>query len=238
MTTESKCKRTNTSVVMQGKAPAMPMGILGKKVGMTQIFDSEGNRVPITVVAAGPCYVTQIKTLEKDKYCAVQLGYEKTLEKKLTLPERGHLAKGVGKGTFMRTLREFLLTPEEAASFTPGQEITVAMFKSGDFVDVTGIAKGRGFTGVMKRHNFRGFPGSHGTHEYFRHAGSVGCRFPQHTIKGTRMAGRHGASRTTVQNLKIMDVRASQNILLIKGAIPGPPNGLVVVRKAIKKKRD
>jgi large subunit ribosomal protein L3 len=216
------------------KGPAM-MGIIGKKLGMTQIFDSEGNRIPITVVAAGPCYVTQVKTPEKDSYCAVQLGYEKVPEKKLARPQRGHLSKATGGGFFLKTLREFPLGPEEIQGLKPGQEITVSLFKAGDYVDVTGMSKGRGFTGVMKRHNFRGFPGSHGTHEYFRHAGSVGCRFPQHTIKGTRMAGRHGGTRTTVQNLKVMDVRASQNLLLIKGAIPGPPNGLVVVRKAVKK---
>jgi large subunit ribosomal protein L3 len=212
----------------------MPVGILGKKIGMTQIFDPEGNRIPITVIRAGPCYVTQIKTPEKDHYIAIQVGYENVPAKKLHLPEKGHLTKA--KTEPLRTLREFQIKPEELEKFQLGQEITLSLFKPGDFVDVIGTSKGRGFTGVMKRHNFHGFPGSHGTHEYFRHAGSIGCRFPQHTTKGIKMAGRYGGTRTTVQNLKIVDIRASQHLLLIKGAIPGPPNGLVIIRKAIKKR--
>jgi large subunit ribosomal protein L3 len=213
----------------------MAVALLGKKLGMTQVFDPEGNVIPITVVQAGPCYVTQIKTQDRDHYSAIQVGYGATPERKLTLPQKGHLKKANVQA--LRTLREFRVEPEETPQYQLGQEITVAMFKPGDFVDVVGTSKGRGFTGVMKRHNFRGFPSSHGTHEYFRHSGSIGCRFPQHTIKGLRMAGRYGATRTTVQSLKVVDIRSGQNLLLIRGAIPGPPNGLVTIRKAIKKSR-
>ena len=211
----------------------MSVGILGKKIRMTQVFDPEGNRVQITVVSAGPCYVTQIKTAEKDRYSAIQVGYGTMPEKKLNLPKKGHLGKA--NVVPLRTLREFRLGPEEIEKFQVGQEITVSMFKPGDYVDIVGTSKGRGFTGVIKRHNFHGFPASHGTHEYFRHAGSIGCRFPQHTVKGIKMAGRYGGTRTTVQNLKVMDIRSGQNLLLIKGAIPGPPNALVTIRKAVKK---
>jgi large subunit ribosomal protein L3 len=213
----------------------MSLGMLGKKIGMTQIFDPEGNRIPITVIRAGPCYVTQIKTPQKDRYSAIQVGYEKIPERKLRLPQKGHL-KGA-KVEPVRTMREFRIQPDELEKFQLGQEITVSLFKPGDFVDVIGISRGRGFTGVMKRHNFHGFPGSHGTHEYFRHAGSIGCRFPQHTVKGIKMAGRYGGTRTTLQNLRIVEVRPGQNLLLIRGAIPGPPNGLVTVRRAVKKRQ-
>lgn len=212
----------------------MHVGILGKKVGMTQVFDPDGNRIPVTVVQAGPCYITQIKTPGKDRYSAIQLGYEKIPDRKASLPRKGHFKKAsVGN---LRSLREFRINPNELDNYTLGQEISVSVFKPGDIVDVIGTSKGRGFTGVMKRHNFRGFPGSHGTHEYFRHAGSIGCRFPQHTVKGIKMAGRHGGTRTTVQNLEVVGIRANQNLLMIRGAIPGPPSGLLTVRKAIKKK--
>jgi len=208
-------------------------GIIGKKVGMTQIFDSEGNCIPVTVVQAGPCYVTQIKTEEKDRYTAVQLGFEKVAEKKLNKPRAGHIKKSGSEP--VRTLREFRTSPEEVGDLTLGQQVDVSLFKPGDFVDISGKSKGRGFTGVMKRHNFRGFRATHGTHEYFRHGGSIGCRTPQHTIKGVKMAGRHGDKRVTTQNLKVVEIRNDENLMLIKGAVPGSRNSLLLIRKAVKK---
>lgn len=211
----------------------MALGIIGKKLGMTQIFDSQGNPVPITVVQAGPCFVTQVKAPGTDHYAAVQLGFDPIPERKANQPLRGHLQKaGVPP---VRTLREFRVSDEELSQYSPGQEVRASIFKAGDFVDVIGTSKGRGFTGVIRRHNFRGYPASHGTHEYFRHGGSIGCRFPQHTIKGLKMAGRYGAGRVTVQNLRIVEVRDKQNLLLIRGAVPGARNSLLLIRKARKK---
>ena len=209
------------------------MGIIGKKVGMTQIFDVEGNCIPVTVVQAGPCFVTQVKTRETDRYPAVQLGYGKIPEKKPNKPRKGHLKKaGVDP---VRTLREFRLSEKETEGYELGQQIDATIFKPGDYVDVSGNSKGRGFTGVMKRHNFHGFRASHGTHEYFRHGGSIGCRTPQHTIKGVKMPGRHGGKRVTTQNLKIVEVRSNENLIFIKGAVPGARNTLILIRKATKK---
>jgi len=208
-------------------------GIIGKKIGMTQLFDTEGNCIPVTVVQAGPCFVTQIKSPERDRYSAVQLGFESVPERKLNKPEKGHLERsGVSP---LRTLREFRVSEEDAAALTLGQQVDVSMFKPGDFVDISGKSKGRGFTGVMKRHNFSGYRATHGTHEYFRHGGSIGCRTPQHTIKGLRMAGRYGGTRITTQNLTIVQVHAKDHLLLIKGAVPGARNSLLFIRKAIKK---
>ena len=211
----------------------MPMGIIGKKVGMTQFFDSDGNCVPVTVVQAGPCYVTEIKTPERDRYAAVQLGFEEVPERKLNLPRRGHLKKSEVKP--LRTLREFRIPEDALQGFTLGQAVDVGIFAPGEFVDVVGTSKGRGFTGVMKRHNFRGSISTHGTHEYFRHGGSIGGRFPQHTVKGRKMAGRYGGKRITVQNLEVVQVRGKEHLLLIKGAVPGSRNSLVLVHKAKKK---
>ncbi len=209
------------------------MGLIGKKIGMTQIFDTEGNCIPVTVVKAGPCPVTQVKTPGTDRYAAIQLGYDKIPERKLNQPRKGHLKKnGVEPYRF---LREFRMKEDEIAQFVPGQEIDVNIFKPGDAVDVTGNSKGKGFTGVMKRHNFHGFRATHGTHECFRHGGSIGCRTPQHTIKGRKMAGRSGGSKVTTQNLKIVEVRDKDNLILIKGAVPGSRNSLLLIQKAIKK---
>ena len=210
-------------------------GIIGKKVGMTQIFDAEGNCLPVTVVQAGPCYVTQIKNQGTDRYTAIQLGYDKVPERKLSGPEKGHLKKaGVEP---LRTLHELPVSEEDVSEISLGQKIDVSVFKPGDYVDVTGKSKGRGFTGVMKRHNFHGFRASHGTHEYFRHGGSIGCRTPQHTIKGRKMPGRYGGTRVTTQNLQIVEVRDQENLLMIRGAVPGARNSFILVRKAIKKEQ-
>lgn len=209
------------------------MGIIGKKVGMTQIFDLEGNCIPVTVVQAGPCYVTQIKKNDTDSYPAVQLGFDKIPEKKPNRPRSGHLKKAGVQA--VRTLREFRISEKEIDEYEMGQQIDATLFKPGDFVDITGNSKGRGFTGVIKRHNFHGFRASHGTHEYFRHGGSIGCRTPQHTIKGRKMPGRYGGKRVTTQNLKIVEVRSDENLILIKGAVPGARNTLLLIRKAMKK---
>ena len=211
-------------------------GIIGKKVGMTQIFDAEGNCIPVTVVQAGPCFATQIKSQETDRYSAVQLGFDAMPDRKLNKPRKGHLEKsGVSP---QRTLREFRVSEEEAAEISLGQQVDVSMFKPGDFIDIRGKSKGRGFTGVMKRHNFHGFRATHGTHEYFRHGGSIGCRTPQHTIKGVKMPGRYGGTRVTTQNLTVVQVHEKDHLLLIKGAVPGARNSLVCISKATKKPQD
>jgi large subunit ribosomal protein L3 len=211
----------------------MPVGILGKKIGMTQIFDKDGSCTPVTVVQAGPCYVTGIKTPERDQYTAIQLGYDEIPERKLNLPRKGHLKKANVKP--LKILREFRVPAETMQGFSLGQEVDVSQFKAGDFVDVTGTSKGKGFTGVMKRHNFRGSKASHGVHEYFRHGGSIGCRNPQHTVKGRKMAGRSGGERVTLQNVEIVQVRDREHLLMIKGGLPGARDSLLMIRKAVKK---
>jgi len=211
----------------------MELGIIGKKVGMTQIFDQEGNCIPVTVVQAGPCFVTDIKTKERDRYTAVQLGYQEVPERKLTLPQRGHLKKAEVKP--LKVLREFRVPEDSVADLSLGQEVDVSLFKPGDYVDVTGTSKGKGFTGVMKRHNFRGTKATHGTHECFRHGGSIGGCVPAHTVKGRKMPGRSGAARVTLQNVEVVQVRDSEHLLMIKGGLPGARNSLVLIRKAIKK---
>jgi len=209
------------------------IGIMGKKIGMTQVFDPDGNCIPVTVIEAGPCMITQIKRKETDRYTAVQLGYEPTQERKLNLPRKGHLKKsGVDP---LRYLREFRIPEEQLQELSLGKKLDVTMFKPGDYVDVIGNSKGKGFAGVMKRHNFSGFRATHGTHECFRHGGSIGCRNPQHVVKGIRMAGRYGATRVTTQNLRVVEVRNNQNLIMIKGAVPGARNTLILIRKASKK---
>jgi len=212
---------------------AMGLGIIGKKVGMTQIFDQDGNCIPVTVVQAGPCFVTDIKTKERDRYTAVQLGYQEVPERKLTLPQRGHLKKAEVKP--LKVLREFRVPEDSVADLSLGQEVDVSLFKPGDYVDVTGTSKGKGFSGVMKRHNFRGTKATHGTHESFRHGGSIGGCVPAHTVKGRKMPGRSGAARVTLQNVEVVQVRDSEHLLMIKGGLPGARNSLVLIRKAIKK---
>jgi len=208
-------------------------GLIGKKIGMTQIFDDHGNITPVTVIKAGPCFVTQIKTLEKDRYSAIQIGFETVKESRKNMPELGHLKKAGEQ--ILRILREFRIDSDEAESLELGQTIDVDIFNIGDIVDIVGTSKGRGFTGVIKRHHFSRSPMTHGTHEYFRHGGSIGGRYPQHTIKGTRMAGQHGNRQVTMQNLSIVEVQKDQNLLLVKGAVPGHRNGYLLVRRAKKK---
>jgi large subunit ribosomal protein L3 len=208
------------------------VGLIGKKLGMTQVFAADGTCVPVTVIQTGPCTVVQRKTPERDGYAAVQIGFGEKKPQRATKAERGHCTRS-GKGPF-RVLREF--RGQELSNYEVGQEIpTAALFQPGDLVDVTGKTKGRGYTGVVKRHGMKGFPATHGTHEYFRHGGAIGNRsFPGRVFKGKRMAGHYGDSRVTVQCLQVIDVRSEEHLLLVKGAIPGARGGIVLVRKTVK----
>jgi large subunit ribosomal protein L3 len=206
-------------------------GVLGEKLGMTQVFDDEGRMVPVTVVQAGPCVVTRVRTPEADGYAAVQLGFGQIDPRKVNKPLTGHFEKaGV---TPRRHLVE--LRTDDAAEYELGQEITVEVFEAGQRVDVTGRSKGKGTAGVMKRHGFKGLGASHGTQRKHRSPGSIGgCATPGRVFKGLRMAGRHGNTRTTVQNLTVHAIDAEKGLLLIKGAVPGPNGGLILVRSTAK----
>src|SRR5213082_2479626 len=207
-------------------------GLLGEKLGMTQVFDENNRLVPVTVVKAGPCVVTQVRTPEVDGYSAVQLGFGEIDPRKVNKPEGGHFTKaGV---TPRRHLVE--LRTEDAGNYTVGQELTAEVFDGVAKVDVIGTSKGKGTAGVMKRHGFKGLGAAHGTQRKHRSPGSIGaCATPGRVFKGVRMAGRMGHVRYTVQNLTIQAVDPEQNIILVKGAIPGPKGSLVLVRTAAKK---
>ena len=207
-------------------------GILGKKVGMTQLFDEKGNVVTVTIIEAGPCYITQVKTTETDGYNAVQLAFEEVAERKLSKGERGHLQKA-GVPT-LRQVREVRST--EPPAHTLGDVIKADIFQEGDIVDVVGISKGRGFAGAVKRHGFSGGPKTHGQSDRHRATGSRGAgTTPGHTFPGTRAPGQMGNQRVTVQNLKIALVDPERNLIAIRGAVPGPRTGLVLVHDAVKK---
>jgi large subunit ribosomal protein L3 len=206
----------------------MIQGLIGKKLGMSQIFDDTGLAHPVTVLEVGPCVVTQIKTPERDGYSAVQLGFG--LDKRLNRPERGHRQ---GSGFMSRTLRE--VSASDTADMAVGQVITADAFTEGELVDITGTSKGRGFQGVVKRHGFRGGPKTHGQSDRLRAPGSIGSSAtPGRVFKGMRMAGRMGNDRVTVQNLKVLRVDPERNLLLIQGSVPGANESLVLVRRAIK----
>ncbi len=208
-------------------------GILGKKVGMTQIIKESGEVVPVTVIEAGPCYVVQVRTPERDGYRAVQLGYETAKVKHLTKGQRGHLERA--KLPPLRYLRE--LRTREDETYEMGQEIKVDVFTPGERVDVVGISKGRGFAGVVKRHGFAGGPATHGQSDRQRHPGSIGaCATPGRVWKGTRMGGHMGAERVTSQNIEVVLVDPERNLLAIKGSVPGANGGLVLVKLARKQK--
>ena len=204
------------------------MGIIGRKLGMTRIFADDGTAVAVTVIKAGPCPVTQVKTVETDGYNALQIGFEDVAEKKVTKAMKGHFAKaGVAA---CREVRELRLA--EAATVEAGAVLTAEMFAAGDKVKVTGTSIGKGYQGVMRRWNFHGMDDGHGDEKVHRSGGSIGNNtFPGHVFKGKKMAGHWGAERVTQQGLKIVEVRAEDNVILIKGAVPGPKNGLVLVRK-------
>ncbi|MCL5966264.1 MAG: 50S ribosomal protein L3 [Deltaproteobacteria bacterium] len=210
----------------------MTTGILGKKLGMSQIFDGEGKAIPVTVIEAGPCTVIQRKTARTDGYDAVQIGFDAVPAHRVDRPTAGHFRKA-GKGTF-RTLQELRLGEKDAA-VEIGQEIRVDIFKEGDFVDVTGRTKGRGFTGVVRRWNFRGGRATHGS-MFHRAPGSIGgSSYPSRVFKNMKMGGHYGNERVTVLNLKVVSVQPDKNLLLLRGAVPGAKNSLVFVRKAVKK---
>ena len=208
------------------------LGLIGKKLGMTQVFDPKGELIPVTVIQAGPCTVVQAKTVASDGYAALQLGFGEAKAQRAPKAHRNHCLKA-GKGVFA-VLSEFV--PDDASAYTVGQQVDVAsVFKAGDRVDVSGTTKGRGYAGVIKRHGFGGFPGSHGTHEYFRHGGSIGNRsFPGRVFKGKHMAGQYGNERVTTQNLEVIAVRPADHLLLLRGCVPGARNGVVLIRPAIK----
>jgi len=207
-------------------------GLIGKKIGMTQVFGADGSVVPVTVIQTGPCVIVQKREMERDGYKALQVGFGSKKSQRVNKPEQGHLVKA-GKGAF-QVLREFRL--DDVARYELGQEIKVSdLFKVGDRVDVSGTSKGRGFAGVIKRWGFSGFPASHGTHEYFRHGGAIGNRsYPGRVFKGKRMAGHWGNERISVQNLEVVGVRAEENVLLVKGAVPGARRGVLLIRRSVK----
>src|SRR4051794_17216758 len=206
-------------------------GLLGEKLGMTQVFDETGRVVPVTVVKAGPCVVTQVRTPDRDGYSAIQLGFGQVDPRKVTKPVAGHYEKaGVPPRRHLAEIRT-----SAANDYTVGQELTVELFAAGARVDVVGTSKGKGTAGSMKRHNFKGLGAGHGTQRKHRAPGSIGaCATPARVFKGTRMAGRLGGARTTVLSLTVHAVDAEKGVLLIKGAVPGPTGGLVMVRTAVK----
>lgn len=212
----------------------MSIGLIGKKIGMAQVFDDDGAAVPVTVVQAGPCTVVQIKTAEgADGYNAVQVGFGEKM-KRITRPARGHIEKHLGDDAAIpQDLHEFRVV--DPSAFEAGQTLDVELFAEGQAVDVSGVSKGKGFAGVMRRHNFSGQQKTHGQSDRWRAPGAVGMgTTPGRVWKGQRMAGRMGQDLVTVQNLQIVRVQAEQNILLIKGAIPGGPGSLVTVSPAVK----
>jgi large subunit ribosomal protein L3 len=206
-------------------------GVLGEKLGMTQVWGEDNRIVPVTVIAAGPCVVTQVRTPETDGYSAVQIGFGAIDPRKVTKPLAGHFAKaGVTPRRHVVELRT-----DDASEYTVGQELGPDLFEAGQDVDVTGTTKGKGYAGVMKRHGFHGVGASHGAHRNHRKPGSIGgCATPGRVFKGMRMAGRMGSARKTVQNLTIHAVDVERGLLLVKGAVPGPKGSLVLVRTAAK----
>lgn len=205
------------------------IGLLARKIGMTQVYDEQGRVVPVTLLAAGPCTVAQVKTPERDGYAAVQVGFGTRREKRVTRPVRGHLKKHGGLGG-VATLREIRV--DDAAAYQPGQALTVAQFEIGALVDVVGVSKGRGFAGVTRRHHFTGGRETHGcvTH---KQPGSIGASaYPSRVIKGKRLPGRMGGARVTTKNLHVVGVDPDQNLIWVRGGVPGAPNGTVFIRPA------
>ena len=213
----------------------MQKAIIGKKVGMTQIFDESGKVIPVTVIEAGPCVVTQKKTLEQDGYVSVQLGFENVKESKLTKPEAGHQKKA-GITEFQKVLKEFALKDSE--KYNVGDKVTADTFAAGDFVDVTGISKGHGYQGVIKRHGAHRLKETHGSGPVVRHAGSMGANSsPSKIFKGKIGAGQMGCDQVTIQNLDIVKVDPELNLIAVRGAVPGPKGGLVLIKSTVKTHR-
>ena len=209
-------------------------GMIGKKVGMTQVFDDQGTVVPVTVIQAGPCYVTQIRDRKRDGYVSVQLGFGESKPTRLTKGQLGHLQKSDLPA--LRHLREFRMTEDADLAVEEGQEIKVDIFERGELVDVIGTSKGRGHAGTIKRHGFARGPKTHGQSDRMRSPGSIGmCATPGRTLKGKKMAGRMGNDRVTVQNLPLVVVDAEKNLLAVKGSVPGAKGSIVMIRPAIKR---
>ncbi len=208
----------------------MQKGIIGKKLGMTQLFDQKGNVVPVTVIEAGPCVVVQKKTIENDGYEAVQVGFGDLKASKVNSPMKGHFAKG--DVAPKKVLREFRL--EDCSAVNVGDIIKADVFAEGDSIDVIGKSKGKGYAGVIKRWNFSRLKESHGTGPVHRHGGSLGVIDPARVFKGKKMAGHLGFERVTVQNLSVVKVDAENNIIAVKGAVPGPKGGIVVIKNSVK----
>lgn len=207
----------------------MKKAILGKKVGMTQVFTDQGLAVPVTVIEAGPCQVIQKRTVERDGYSAIQVGFGEKREKLFNKPIKGHFNKaGVKPLRFLRELRI-----EDCESYQVGQEIKADLFNTGEKVDVVGTSKGRGFAGGIKRHGFHRGPMAHGS-KYHRRPGSLGAKGPARVYKGRKLPGHYGAERVTVQNLEVVRVDPDRNLLAIRGAVPGPRGGLVIIRDSVK----
>ncbi len=205
-------------------------GLLGKKLGMTQIFDEEGNRIPVTVVEAGPCVVIDKRTPERDGYVAVQFGFGTKKMKRTSKAEQGHLKKAnAGPQRFIREIR--LKDPAQLEGYEIGAQIKADIFEQGEIIKVTGISKGKGFSGVMKRHHFSGSPGSHGAHEYFRHGGSIGMHTkPGRVLKGTRMPGQMGNKKVTQKGRQVVQIIPDDNLILIKGPVPGANGGFLILQ--------
>ena len=205
-------------------------GIIGKKVGMTQVFDEQGNAIPVTVIEAGPCFVTQIRTADRDGYTAVQLGYEETKPKRLTQGQLGHLRRN--NLPALRYLREFRVK-DDSLDVEEGQEIKVDVFAEGERVDVIGTSKGRGFAGTVKRYGFGRGPKTHGQSDRERSPGAIGmCASPGRTLPGKRMSGRMGNERVTMKNLEVVVINADRNLLAVRGSIPGSKDGIVLIKSA------
>lgn len=206
-----------------------PFALLGKKIGMTQIFSDDGEVIPVTAVKVGPCVVLQKKTKDSDGYNAVQLGFDDKKKQRVNKAEAGHAAKA--KTAVKRFIREVRLNDDQIDSYEVGQILNATLLKAGDAVDITGTSIGKGFAGVMKRHNFAGMPATHGTHEFFRHGGSIGNNTdPGKVFKGKKMAGHMGSEKVTTQNLSVVGVDAESNIVMIKGAVPGAKNSYVMLK--------
>jgi large subunit ribosomal protein L3 len=206
-------------------------GLLGEKLGMTQVWDENNRVVPVTVIKAGPCVVTQVRTPEVDGYSAVQIGFGQIETRKVTKPMLGHFEKaGVTPRRHIIELRG-----DNASEYTVGQELTADTFEAGSTIDISGVSRGKGFAGTMKRHGFSGVSASHGAHRNHRKPGSIGaCATPGRVFKGVRMAGRMGGVNMTVQNLKVHSVNEQEGLILIKGAVPGPKGAVVLLRSAAK----
>lgn len=209
-------------------------GMIGKKIGMTQVFDDKGNAIPVTVIQAGPCYVTQVRSKDRDGYVAIQLGFGETKAERLTQGQMGHLRRN--NLPALKYLREFRL-PDGDVDVTEGQEIKVDVFAAGERVDVIGTSKGRGFAGTIRRHNFNRQPKTHGQSDRERAPGSSGMRsFPGRTLKGRRASGHMGDERVTIQNLEVILIDTERNLLAVRGSIPGAKEGIVMIKPARKRR--